>query len=388
MARMRGQQARPRAAQAMTDEERRQALFQELLNRGLDPAQAELALVNPEFARVFMPEAQMRGQVRIEGVGVRNEGLPMHDGARVPSGLAREDPEPDLEAQGRLDHGPFDPAPSKSGTSSREFPSAQGSVRANRVEGASGSVDTRGLRSTDEPAEAVGRRIGEEIPGLVKPAAAPHDHAAEERDFRAKLGAEGLNRFGYIPGETDVNLLARALYSEFGQIGSWEDMRAGAWTIINRIRPAAGRPGHRARFELAANLPDVLSRRGPGGTPQYSFMPAGGVAAPGGSPGWRQSATPQRLTGNNRKAWELAVMTAQDVLGGSVPDPTGGATAFHNQSMGVPPDARGWFGRALDRTIALSPYSSPTGQNYFYRVLEDPLQPVISKPGLGHSPGR
>ena len=51
--RLRGRQARRGTAQAAMEEERRQALIMDLLSRGLDPAQAELALANPDFARQF-----------------------------------------------------------------------------------------------------------------------------------------------------------------------------------------------------------------------------------------------------------------------------------------------------------------------------------------------
>ena len=50
---LRGRQARLRTPQAAMEEERRQALIRDLLSRGLDPAQAELALANPDFARQF-----------------------------------------------------------------------------------------------------------------------------------------------------------------------------------------------------------------------------------------------------------------------------------------------------------------------------------------------
>src|SRR5688572_27578318 len=51
--RMRAQQARLRRMQA--DESRRPGLVDNLMKQGFDPAQIELALSNPEFARKFLP---------------------------------------------------------------------------------------------------------------------------------------------------------------------------------------------------------------------------------------------------------------------------------------------------------------------------------------------
>ena len=175
-----------------------------------------------------------------------------------------------------------------------------------------------------------------------------------------------------MPSDSDVNLLARALYSEFGRFDSWPDMQAGGWTILNRIRPSGSWPAY--RFELGRTLREVLERRGPDGVPQYSIL------QDGGSPEWRESANPDRLVGPNRKAWELALQTAEQLLGGQLPDMTAGATSFHNESMGRPPKVRGWFGEFLGDTIEQSPYRSPNDANYFYRVIADPRRRIPQKP--------
>jgi hypothetical protein len=225
------------------------------------------------------------------------------------------------------------------------FPSGGESRRGNPVRG---------------PASGNGRAIGEASP--LSRGASP----------------AGLNGFGYVPPAGDENLLARFLYSEFSSSDNWRDMPAGAWTAINRIRPNGHWPRYRMDT-LGTSLAEVLNKRGRDGTPQYSWVPPGGIGAPGGSARWQESAHPERLTGSARQAWLWAADTARRVLSGIDPDPTGGATYFHNRSLGVPPNTRGWFRRA--RTITLAPYRSPNERNFFYRNLEDPLRPVPWRAG-------
>ena len=194
----------------------------------------------------------------------------------------------------------------------------------------------------------------------AKPRPSPRNPAAENHIFEEKLRrGGGLNGYGYVPTERDVNLLARALFSEFGNVASWQDMRSGGWSMINRIRPAA----RRDRNELGRTLAEVLETTNPNGVQQYSFMPRGGVDAPGGSDQWRLSARPEALTGPNRKSWELANQTARDLLGGTLNDPTGGATFFRHRSI---PEDDFW------RSLIPSPYRSPTAENFFHHVPSEP----------------
>ena len=108
-----------------------------------------------------------------------------------------------------------------------------------------------------------------------------------------------------------------------------------------------------------------------------------GLDAPGGSVQWQESAHPERLTGSNFQAWLWAQDTARRVLGGAAPDRTGGATHFHNRSMGTPGSIRGWFGAATrgpNPRLIQSPYRSPNEQNFFYLDTEDLPPPATRNP--------
>jgi hypothetical protein len=126
-----------------------------------------------------------------------------------------------------------------------------------------------------------------------------------------------VNGYGYAPAAGDLNLLARALYAEFSTVSNWRDMQAGAWSMLNRIRPNGRWPHYRTIDTIGTSLLDVLNKRTRDGTPQYSFVPQGGIGAPGGSERWQESAHPQTLTGSARQAWMWAMDTAKRVLGGS-----------------------------------------------------------------------
>ena len=189
----------------------------------------------------------------------------------------------------------------------------------------------------------------------------------------------GINGYGYVPPPGDRNLLQRFLYAELSTSNNWQDMPAAAWTAINRVRPNGHWPPYRTRDTIGTSLIDVLNKRGRNGTPQYSWLPSGGVGAPGGSIRWQESAHPERLTGNARQAWLWAGYVADRVLGGAMGDPTGGATHFYNRSAGTPDTIRGFFREATGGphpSLAYSPYRSPNGQNFFLRTIEDPLRPV------------
>jgi hypothetical protein len=231
------------------------------------------------------------------------------------------------------------------------------------------SIDVGG-RSAGVPGAPVVERTLEEIAAQTsKPpsVAEARSNAAEAQVVRQKLRqGDGLNGHGYVPTEREVNLMARALFSEFGRVPSWQDMRAGGWTMINRIRP--NETFRSARGELGRTLREVLERRNPNGSMQYSFMAPGGVDAPGGSPQWRLSARPEELTGDAHKAWELAELTAREMLSGRLNDPTGGAIFFRHRSS-RPDSFQGM-------RIVPSIYRSPTGDNFFSNHLDEPPRPL------------
>lgn len=216
-----------------------------------------------------------------------------------------------------------------------------------------------------------GSELGSAIPRLISRSANPTANAA------------GLNGYGYVPQRGDENLLARFLFAEFSRSDNWRDMPAGAWSAVNRIRPNGHWPRYRTMDTIGTSLLDVLNKRGRDGTLQYSWLPPGGVGAPGGSHQWQASANPEALTGNDRQAWMWAVDTARRVLGGIDADRTGGATHFYNISVGDPNTVKGFFHNATrgpHATLTYSPYTSPNRQNFFLRTIEDPLRPVPWRP--------
>jgi hypothetical protein len=218
--------------------------------------------------------------------------------------------------------------------------------------------------------------------GLPRAVQSGRHHAlvfASSRSGKPPPPPPNVNGYGYVPAPNDVNLLARALYAEFSTVNNWRDMQAGAWTIVNRIRPSGRWPRYRTADTIGTSLFDVLNKRTRDGTPQYSFVPPGGIGAAGGSERWQESAHPQTLTGSAQQAWMLAVDTARRVLAGEASDPTGGATHFYNRSVGTPNTVRGFFRDATigsRPTLTYSPYRSPTGQNFFLRTIEDPQRRV------------
>jgi hypothetical protein len=197
--------------------------------------------------------------------------------------------------------------------------------------------------------------------------ASPHEGVpVNDPDFQAKLhGSGGINGRGYIPVERDVNIMARTLFTEFGNIDSWQDMPAGGWSIVNRIRPSERWPSY--RNELGRSLREVLETINPNGTQQYSFMPRGGIDAPGGHRRWHASEHPEQLTGDDRKAWELADRTARAILGGSLSDPTGGAIFFRSRRA---PEDEFW------RSLVPSVYRSPRDENFIYHHPDEAPQPL------------
>ena len=221
-----------------------------------------------------------------------------------------------------------------------------------------------------------------EVTGLAaKGQSGPHSPVADimddvrsrTLDVSEDAGRRGrdINGFGFVPRASDVRTLARALYSEFSRTDNWEDMHAGGAAIINRIRPASPRPS--SRPELGASLIEVLEKQDRHGRQQFPFMPHAGINAPGGSSAWQRSAHPEQLTGDERKAFEIAHQIAEDLLTGRMGDPTGGATSYRHSRLEGPQGPVGSWARLIR-----SPFKSPNGQHIFYRHPDDPAAPLPS----------
>lgn len=131
----------------------------------------------------------------------------------------------------------------------------------------------------------------------------------------------GLNGNGYRPQSDDPYLLARAIYAESGVTPG--DMPAIGWSIINRIGFTHGRS---RRPVFGATLAEVLDQRAGNGLYQYS------IRNDGGSPAWRESASPSTIPATGRRTWAQAMAVANGILSGRVPDPSGGAQYFFASS--------------------------------------------------------
>ena len=146
----------------------------------------------------------------------------------------------------------------------------------------------------------------------------------------------GIGRHGYRPAQGDENLLARMIFAEGSNTP--EDFPALAWATVNRI-------GAR---EFGGALRQVVDQKN-----GFQSQPNGG-GAEGGSPQWRITAEPSKLTGSNLLSWRQAQQTAHDILAGSAADPTGGAQFFF-ASTDLDGDARKaagalksqWFSKAF-----------------------------------------
>ena len=163
-------------------------------------------------------------------------------------------------------------------------------------------------------------------------------------------------------GPGDEQLLARMIYAETSNIP--EDSPAVGWTMVNRV-------GDR---EFGATLTDVLRQKN-----AYQIVPEGG-GPPGGSPQWRATEDPSKLTGANAAAWAAAQRAAAGIVDGSIPDPTAGATFFFSADDydGKANNAPGGFRRMLGAsgapTIQPSTYKSQSKQrrsNYFFTKIEN-----------------
>ena len=110
---------------------------------------------------------------------------------------------------------------------------------------------------------------------------------------------------GYRPAPGDEQLLARVIYAEGASMP--DDFAALGWSALNRV----GSP----RFGKTLN--DVVYQ-----PQQFDSVQNGG------SPLWRETADPSKLTGVKALRFQQARQIAGGILGGAISDPTAGAPYF------------------------------------------------------------
>lgn len=135
-----------------------------------------------------------------------------------------------------------------------------------------------------------------------------------------------------------------------------DDRHALGWAIVNRIGATKRR----------GTLNDVLFE-----PTQYSFAPS--TRHPLGSSQWQKSANPAAMAPADKASFEAAQRTADGILTGMIPDPTGGATHYftsdrYNGDWRTARDP--WFQKVLhDDTLGRSSYKSKSKlekKNYFF----------------------
>lgn len=170
----------------------------------------------------------------------------------------------------------------------------------------------------------------------------------------------GLNGNGYVPQPGDDNPLARLIMAEGASTP--QDMEALGWAVVNRI----GMRGHGRSLDQVTNQ-------------KNAFQSVQGKK----DSLWQQSANPEGFTGDNASAWKRSQATAQGILSGTIPDPTGGATLFFSSKRYDPEDLntapRGWFPKAIGRGDLVPSSSYPStpdrtsgNRNYFF--VENPYR--------------
>ena len=177
----------------------------------------------------------------------------------------------------------------------------------------------------------------------------------------------GLNGKGYKPKRGDANQLARIIYAE--SLSNPEDFEAIGWATVNRV-------GER---QHGMTLDAVLRKRN-----GFEILEVGG-GPKGDSPLWNETADPSKLKGDKKKGWDRAVSVSNGIFGGTIPDPTGGATFFMSSSTYVrgvvDPTANDFFstrirtGQLVESRFRSS--SKRKRQNYFF--VEKPLTPPRPK---------
>ncbi|MBL0115021.1 MAG: cell wall hydrolase [Sphingomonadales bacterium] len=175
----------------------------------------------------------------------------------------------------------------------------------------------------------------------------------------------GVNGKGYTPKAGDAMLLARIIYAE--TLSNPEDFEAIGWTTVNRV----GERQHGSTLDAVVNKPKAFESLEVGGGPK------------GGTPLWRETADPEKLTGAKLKGWKRAMAVAEGILNGKIADPTGGATFFKASRIyerGKPHTTSGFFRTSLEsgRLVDSAYVSSPKRKtrNHFFVEVPAPRPPA------------
>jgi hypothetical protein len=177
-------------------------------------------------------------------------------------------------------------------------------------------------------------------------------------DLRGPIHA-GINQNGYVPQSGDDKELARLIMAEGASTP--QDREALGWAVVNRV-------GSR---EFGQSLDQVVNKKNAFQSVQENKSL------------WPQSANPQSFTGPNARAWDASKSTAQGILSGAVPDPTGGATLFFSSKSYNSADPKtappGWYPKAIERGDLVPSSSYPATpdrtsgyRNYFF--VENPYR--------------
>src|SRR6185312_11472451 len=169
----------------------------------------------------------------------------------------------------------------------------------------------------------------------------------------------GINGKNYTPQPGDSGILARLIMAEGASTS--QDMPALGWAVVNRV-------GNR---EFGQTLDQVAHQK----NAFQSVQDDSGL--------WPQSTNPESFAGPDAKAWQQSQATAQGILSGTIPDPTGGATLFFSSDHYNPADSktapRGWYPGAIERGDVVPSPSYPStsdriagNRNYFF--VENPYR--------------
>jgi hypothetical protein len=238
-----------------------------------------------------------------------------------------------------------------------------GLVLASNTAGASANARQASSSMNHGDFDSFGNRVTPEERALMDTMPAPGSDAIDgsrltgpalealEHDLTVEPpGPQSIGTHGYVPQPGDRDLLARAIFAEGSDTP--KDIAAIAWAIVNRI----GHPKFRDSLDAVIQEPG-----------QYAFMPTKGK--PLGSDQWNNSANPDKLNVKDARAWQQALAAAEGVLGGTIPDPTGGATYYflsstYNGTLATAP--KGFFRMALgDNRLNPSPYVSEENNHFF-----------------------
>jgi spore germination cell wall hydrolase CwlJ-like protein len=165
------------------------------------------------------------------------------------------------------------------------------------------------------------------------------------------------------PDPDDVNALARMIFAEGDSLyrvpGAMEGI---GWVARNRMS-APGFPD---------TLQGVLTQPGRNGAPQFQAV---GNAISRGSKQWQLSADPSQLQGPDVAAYQRAHDVAQGILGGQIPDPTGGATFYRTSPWAAHPPEDGYKAPGVPpKFVRTVPSIGDTKQGWvtFYNAAASP----------------